>query len=179
MKQCSSCKTNKSLLEFAQDRSKSSGLRSQCRICTRACQNRYVARNKIKRSVYHKKYRALNKDTLDNKERYRRLTKRAQGLIAHARIRAKRLGIPYALDDQVESIQAIIDIGVCEMTALRFDLTPGQRRHLSPSLDRKIPALGYVPGNVRVICYGMNAALGNWGEAALIEMMDAWRKKTQ
>jgi hypothetical protein len=40
----------------------------------------------------------------------------------------------------------------------------------SPSLDKIIPKLGYVRGNVRVVCYQVNMALGEYGEEKLIEM---------
>lgn len=35
---------------------------------------------------------------------------------------------------------------------------------MTPSLDRIKPELGYIKSNVRLICFGLNAALGNWGE---------------
>lgn len=174
MRQCSTCKAEKSCDQFQVDLTRSSGFRSQCRECVRIGARKFAGNNKAKRSAYAKQYRTLNKDRLDSKEAHRRLTKRAQALVAHARIRARRLRVPFALDDQVASIQAIIDQGYCELTGLAFDLTPGARQHLSPSLDRRVPSDGYVPGNVRVICYGMNAAMGNWGEAALVEMVTAY-----
>jgi hypothetical protein len=42
-----------------------------------------------------------------------------------------------------------------------------------PSLDRIIPAKGYVIGNVRIVCEIVNIAMNNWGETPLIEMAKA------
>ncbi len=44
----------------------------------------------------------------------------------------------------------------------------------APSLDRIIPAHGYVPGNIRVICRAMNCAMQEWGEDAVWEMFQNW-----
>ena len=49
----------------------------------------------------------------------------------------------------------------------------------SPSLDGIVPELGYTYANVRVVCYAMNCALGTWGEAPLLLMLEAWKKKKE
>jgi hypothetical protein len=36
----------------------------------------------------------------------------------------------------------------------------GEASPLSPSLDRIVPALGYVPGNVRLVCHRFNRLRG-------------------
>lgn len=103
---------------------------------------------------------------------------RAAVLCNKAAQRAKRTSVPYRLRRRdVAEIQRKLDAGVCELTGLRFSSKGGARSHLSASLDRRVPALGYVPGNVRVVCFGINAALGNWGEAALREIIKAWQAR--
>lgn len=66
----------------------------------------------------------------------------------------------------------MIDAGHCEVTGARFEFgTHGPR---TPTLDRIKPALGYVSGNVRVVCFAINAGMGNWGEDALFEIVKEW-----
>lgn len=100
--------------------------------------------------------------------------KRAMRLLGAARARARQKGLEYLLDDgwSLLSIQAVLERGECELTGLPFGEGP-----LAPTLDRIIPARGYVPGNVRVICRLMNAALGNWGEDELRKVMTVWLAK--
>lgn len=75
-------------------------------------------------------------------------------------------GVPYSTDASfIDELQGKIDRGVCELTGLPFSFTPDSvgPPPMSPSLDRIVPELGYVPGNVRVVCWAVNAALGGWG----------------
>ena len=63
--------------------------------------------------------------------------------------RAKKLGIPYSLK---HGDVAIPD--VCPVLGIKLVVNRGGRKGYhpdSPSLDRIVPELGYVPGNVRVI----------------------------
>lgn len=61
----------------------------------------------------------------------------------------------------------------CALTGLPFNPT-AEPRYDSPSLDRIKPELGYTLGNVRVIFYCLNAALGNWGEDAFLSVAKAF-----
>lgn len=53
--------------------------------------------------------------------------------------------------------------GYCEMSGLPLKMEAGRRNWNSPSIHRVVPQQGYVIGNVRIICFGLNAALGEWG----------------
>jgi hypothetical protein len=122
------------------------------------------------------RWRAENKDHLRARDAKRRMEKRAQCLIAAARTRSRNKGIEFALDDFEAELQRRIDAGYCELSGVAFDLSPG-RKATSPSLDRCDPKAGYLPNNVRVICHALNAALGDWGEAALQPLMAGWLSK--
>lgn len=66
-----------------------------------------------------------------------------------ARKRAFALGIPFTIEPTDIAIPAICPV-------LGIDLTHDGPRDTRPSLDRRIPALGYVPGNVNVISFRAN-----------------------
>lgn len=56
------------------------------------------------------------------------------------------------------------------MTCIAFDLTmedrgPGGWRAFGPSIDRIDASGGYTKDNVRLVCSGINIALGNRGDA--------------
>lgn len=100
-------------------------------------------------------------------------------LIYDAKRRAKARGLPFDLDDYREQLDAKIRNG-CELTGLPFRIgTSGDnRRYIDrPSFDRIKAEKGYTFANVRVVWWGMNAALGEWGEEGLETMMRAWIEK--
>lgn len=66
-----------------------------------------------------------------------------------AKKRAIALGLPFDIEPE-----DIIVPKVCPVLGIL--LTVGGARDSSPSLDRKIPALGYVKGNVFVISFRAN-----------------------
>ena len=133
----------------------------------------YREKNKLRKAAYEAKWRADNAAHLKQRAAKRRLEKRAMCLIAAARVRCRNKGILFALDGFADELQRRIDAGRCELSGVAFDLSPG-RKPTSPSLDRRNPADGYTPENVRVICHALNAALGDWGEDALAPIVSGW-----
>lgn len=73
-------------------------------------------------------------------------------MIQNARRRAKEQGVPCTItkDD-------IIIPETCPLLGITLDHTKDGRHNGSPSLDKIVPALGYVPGNIRVISWLANA----------------------
>lgn len=72
------------------------------------------------------------------------------------RYSAKKRGIAFSL-----TVEDLETPRVCPITgwAIQYDNRSIQRD--SPSVDRKIPMLGYVPGNVRIISQWANTLRGN------------------
>lgn len=96
---------------------------------------------------------------------------RLSHLCAKARVRAKKHSLPCDIDTaHLLNLWAETG-GRCVLTGRPFDLTAwGQRGHTgpnAPSLDRIVPALGYVKGNVRLIIMHMNYALASFGDDEL------------
>ena len=125
-----------------------------------------------------RKWAEDNRDHLKARAAERRLTKRALCLIATTRTRARKRKLAFDLARHAGKIQARIDRGVCEVTGVPFDLSPG-RKFNSPSLDRIDPKAGYTYGNVRVVLNLVNAALGDWGEKTLRGVMAFWLQSTR
>lgn len=131
-----------------------------------ANQKKYLERsdNRARQARSCRDYYAKNADQLRATGRSRE--HRAKRLLGAARARARAAGLPYSVDAAfTKQVQAVLDAGVCELTGLPFSFTPDSAGPppMSPSLDRIVPELGYVPGNVRVVCWAVNAALGGWG----------------
>jgi hypothetical protein len=137
---------------------------------------KYHQRPEIKerRKQSWKVYKTNNQQRMLAREAQRRLKKRAQCLVANCRTRSRRRGLVFNLDDFIDELQRRIDMGVCEITGCRFDLSPG-RKWNSPSIDRINSKLGYTPENVRVVCQAMNLAMADWGEEPVYQMLQTWQ----
>lgn len=83
------------------------------------------------------------------------------------------------MDRHIADIQARIDAGHCELTGLPFKKECGPVTFDTPSIDRIIPAIGYVYTNIRIVCFAMNVALHNWGEEVLFRVVEAWKEKRE
>lgn len=80
--------------------------------------------------------------------------------ISPRRADAKKRGIPFTL--KVADVKAVWT-GRCAVTGLEFKMEKTGRKGpqpFSPSLDRIVPGLGYVPGNVRFILHCVNSFKG-------------------
>ena len=72
--------------------------------------------------------------------------------------KCKKLNIPFNIDES-----DIVIPEICPVLGLKLQHGHGLNHPLdsSPSLDRKIPCLGYVKGNVRVISHRANLLKSN------------------
>ena len=176
MKTCPTCKKEKPLSLFNKDLSRIAGVSAQCKACRASKSKEYRRLTAKERRESQARWRSENAEHLKKRASKRRLEKRAQCLVAAARTRSRPKGVPFDLDGQIDVLQKIIDAGYCELSGVPFDMSPGRKAN-SPSLDRITPSLGYVPGNVRIVCHALNTALGDWGEDVLAEIAEAWLRK--
>jgi len=103
-----------------------------------------------------------------------RRRRRAWAIISSARSRARKLGIAFDLCEHADALDRRLRVGVCELTGVRLDFTHVQAEWNSPSLDRIDPAGPYVYENVRVVCWWINRALANRGEAIFREIAEGY-----
>lgn len=67
----------------------------------------------------------------------------------------------------------------CAVSKIPFHLSrsgvrqSATRLPFRPSIDRIEPALGYVQGNVRVLCFAVNMAISDWGDDVFREICRA------
>jgi hypothetical protein len=127
----------------------------------------WYAKNKERAKQWKIDWIANNRSQYDERrKRYRSKTKvRAKELLAMAKFSAKKKNISFDLD--YEWIFERLELGICEMTGIKFDLEPfpkGRQNPYTASLDRVVPELGYVKSNVRMILWALNAAFNSYGE---------------
>lgn len=126
----------------------------------------YRAKNKERVSETNAAYRAANKDRIGKREAAYRKANRARitkqkseyqaarrstpaGRLVQKRADCKRYNVTFQLT--LKDFQEMPDS--CPQCGNPF----GTGRTDSPSLDRLVPAMGYVPGNVEWVCMGCNA----------------------
>lgn len=144
---------------------------------------RWLEKNREANKVRNKAWRQANLSAVRAKARANAHSRRpvpsvrAYSLLRSAKIRAAKKGIPCTITR--EYVELALELGVCELTGLQFDMSSGNGRSaFSPSIDRIVLARGYVPGNVRVIVWALNAAFGTWGEDAMKQIVTSWLAQT-
>ena len=80
-------------------------------------------------------------------------------MLRSARKRAKKKGVPFSIT--LEDIPDIPERCPALDIFLKSGVGTGKILDSSPSLDRIIPALGYVPGNIAIISKKANAIKNN------------------
>jgi len=92
-----------------------------------------------------------------------------QSMWSLAKTRAKQKRLPFDLQ-----ISDIVIPKRCPMLGMDLVQGDGKLHDASPTLDRTIPELGYVKGNVRVISYKANRAKNNLTLEEMKLMVQNW-----
>jgi hypothetical protein len=86
---------------------------------------------------------------------------------AGSRVRAAKAKVPHAIDRYFIDRLLVDQKWCCAVSGIRLNVPRSSlkfnRDPFGPSLDRITPTLGYVPGNVRIVCTMVNSAMGEWG----------------
>ena len=95
----------------------------------------------------------------------RNTLKKQKNLLRWAKGRSKRTGVPFTI-----TLEDIIIPKVCPVLNIPLFCGDGKATSNSPTLDRVVPDIGYVPGNVLVISQRANYLKGNasWKEISMI-----------
>lgn len=101
------------------------------------------------------------------------IEKWASVVLSGARSRAKKKGMACTITERDVTDLLSATGGRCQLTGvpLLFDkrTTFARANPFQPSLDRINSRGGYEPGNVRIVCFAANIALGQWGEGVFRE----------
>ena len=122
---------------------------------TKAKQKSSYLKNRDKRLASHRDYYIKNKD---------------KALWTGARNRAKQKGIPFNI-----TLEDILIPDICPVLGINIAKDNNRLEDNSPSLDRLLPDLGYVKGNVSVISNKANR-MKNDATIEEIELLLIWLK---
>lgn len=96
-------------------------------------------------------------------------------LLMSAKERARKFGVPFSIDFAYLSQLWCDQDGRCDLTGHELQIDTVRRREgrFSPwgaSLDRIVPKLGYVEGNVRLVATIVNIAMNDFGDGEFAKM---------
>jgi hypothetical protein len=98
-----------------------------------------------------------------------------RGALPRAKHRAQQKKVPFNLT-QLDFRALMVDQEFrCAVSNIAFPIqrvSDPEMRAFRPSIDRITPQLGYVPGNVRLVCEIVNTAMNAWGQHALIVLVE-------
>lgn len=158
MKRCTKCGETKDDSKFSKKVRGGSALMSWCKVCRSDSTKRWQRENPEARKRIGEKWVATN---------YK------QHALHSARNNARRRGVPFNLiPADLPDVPA-----VCPALGIPLVIAPGSgRQDGSPSLDRLIPHLGYVPGNVAWVSWRANMLKC---DATLeeLELVTAWTRQ--
>lgn len=179
MKECKSCHIVKENDEFPRDKRLKSGLLFRCKECQSKASKEYRLSHLEAVNDVNREYRRSNKERVNerNRESYRRnkTIRRAtqkkyetkmlefgreninsryskRRLAEAAKTRAKRYNVPFSITADDFDIPEL-----CPVLGVKLERAKVKMTRNSVSLDRIIPELGYVPGNIIVVCMRANS----------------------
>jgi len=91
---------------------------------------------------------------------------RLSKLLAMAKNRAAEKNVPFDLTHEYLIQLWDENLGCCAVTGRLFDLEKSTEHSVNinaPSIDRIVPSKGYTKGNVRLVVYILNCAMGEYG----------------
>ena len=112
---------------------------------------KYYEANKEKKREYSREYREANKEKRREYGREYREANVEMVMWHNSKNRAKKKGLPFDL-----TIEDLEIPEKCPILGLELKVGLNSSLEISPSLDRIVPELGYVKGNIRVISHRAN-----------------------
>lgn len=156
MKICTKCNTEKENSEFHVCKKNKDGLYKHCKSCKKEYDSIYRKSDKVQ--IHQKSLKV--RDRKREYKKYRFETDPRDQLLISAKFRAKKNNLPFDLE-----IDDIIIPEYCPILEIKLERKEygkgGSFQPNSPSLDKIIPNLGYVKGNIIVISMKANAMKSN------------------
>lgn len=189
------------LSSFPKSKTSRDGLTSWCKACHSEANRKWTEENRERHRFLVKRWSMANRDKesakakrwqLANRERHlangreykrkhaaeiaaidkakllanpeRHWTRRA---LTRCKVRAKENGVPFSIT--AEDLLPLPEF--CSVFGIKLDYFSGPVRRSWASVDRIVPSLGYVPGNVRVISFAANVAKLDGDESGLVPLV--------
>jgi tRNA G26 N,N-dimethylase Trm1 len=149
------------------------------KICTKCNQEKQLEKFRVKRgackkceSLYNNKFfkSDFGKEYRRQWQENERRTKPTLGMFRAAKKRAKEQNVPFDI-----TIEDIIVPEYCPILGIKLQFNVGLSKDNSPTLDKIIPSLGYVKGNIAVISKRANT-IKNDASIEDIEKVFNWLK---
>ena len=159
MKPCTLCKV-----------SPRKGKSSWCPSCTKLYLKRYKEDHKEHIRDLNRNWRSSNREHYQEYRDtyYRTVHGRCVELCRSCKRRSLKRGITFDLDTAYLEDLWEKQYGCCLLTGIQLNIPPestgGLHFYDSPSIDRIDPKGGYTKDNVRLVCYGVNCCLHDFGE---------------
>lgn len=188
-KVCTKCGKEQPVDHFARDKNRRSGRCPQCKTCRSAYIRSYYARPEVreKKRVYTAAHKEERKEYLrnysinwqkNNKDKVAKIGRAyrdrhpLRSMLNRVKYRAKSLEIPFNL-----TVDDLVVPSHCPIFGVPLFVCSGrgQPKDDSASVDRIVPQLGYVKGNVAVISKHANT-VKNDGTAEEHEKIAAWMR---
>lgn len=156
---CTKCGEEKPLEEFSRNKQGKYGRRAFCKECEHKIQNspeRLARRNELRKLRRKNDEYRLARNLKDTETRHNNEDSIKKALVRAAKARAKKKGIPFDI-----TIEDFILPEKCPLLEIPLTVGYGSSQENSYSLDKIIPDLGYVKGNVWVISNKANMIKNN------------------
>lgn len=156
---CTKCGEEKPLEEFSRNKQGKYGRRAFCKECEHKIQNspeRLARRNELRKLRRENDEYRLARNLKDTETRHKNEDSIKKALVRAAKARAKKKGIPFDI-----TIEDFILPEKCPLLEIPLTVGYGSSQENSYSLDKIIPDLGYVKGNVWVISNKANMIKNN------------------
>lgn len=179
---CPSCCQEKKIDEFPRNKRRPDGRNSWCKSCANAVSRRWYSENKKSHNeqVAEARRRRVKAGSTKGRDAARDYRKTHAGKTSYelsrrrsdARKRAKKKGIPFDITLGDLLLLWEEQEGKCALTGwpLATAVESNLKNPYLLSIDRIVPDRGYVVGNVRLLCWMVNRAIGEWGQAMFSEM---------
>ena len=156
---CTKCGEEKPLEEFSRNKQGKYGRRAFCKECEHKIQNspeRLARRNELRKLRRENDEYRLSRNLKDTETRHNNEDSIKKALVRAVKARAKKKGIPFDI-----TIEDFILPEKCPLLEIPLTVGYGSSQENSYSLDKIIPDLGYVKGNVWVISNKANMIKNN------------------
>jgi len=120
----------------------------------------YHIDNRDKCNERSRTYHYNNKDKVNKRQKEYRRNDIPKCLYNGAKHRAKKNNIPFTIT--IQDITNVMPVdNICPLLQIHMQCNNGKLKYNSFTIDRINPNLGYVPGNIQVICYKANRSKSN------------------